>query len=158
MFPHFQKYLNPQIRTSKLVNGVAYHHCPSRLASGMHLISLSSLGIYLSPEYLLNFPWLVYFTTCWKKFSIYGVHIPKRCIKSMNLYWCPNSPLKTPSTIFWKSVSPRSKNKGVEETMIYFIKIQSENMKMTWNICLLCMIYNFSKCNNFTVLWMIYIK
>ena len=49
---------------------------------------------------------------------------------------------------------PRAKNKGVEETMIYFIKTQSENMKMTWYISLFvfCMVYNFSKCDGFTVL------
>ena len=28
---------------------------------------------------------------------------------------------------------PSAKNKKVEETMTCFIKIQSENMKMTWN-------------------------
>ena len=38
-------------------------------------------------------------------------------------------PLKTPGRMFWKSVS--RKTKMVEETMICFIKIQSENMKMT---------------------------
>ena len=45
--------------------------------------------------------------------------------------------------------------KSVEETMICFIKIQAENMKMTWNISLYisCMICNFSKCDGFTVLW-----
>ena len=44
--------------------------------------------------------------------------------------------------------------------MIYFIKIRSENMKMTWNINLFifCMICNFSKCNVFTVLWISSIK
>ena len=31
---------------------------------------------------------------------------------------------------------PNTKNKGVEEAMICFIKIQSENMKMIWNISL----------------------
>ena len=38
--------------------------------------------------------------------------------------------------------------------MIYYIKIQSENMKMTWNISLFifCMIYNFSNRDGFTVL------
>ena len=43
--------------------------------------------------------------------------------------------------------SPTAKNKGVEETVICLIKIQSEKMKMTWNISLFifCMIYNFSK-------------
>ena len=36
MFPLFQKYLNPQFRTNKLVNTVVYHFCPSILASGIH--------------------------------------------------------------------------------------------------------------------------
>ena len=44
--------------------------------------------------------------------------------------------------------------KGVEKTMICFIKIQSENIKMTWNISLnlFFMICNFYKCDDFTVL------
>ena len=48
----------------------------------------------------------------------------------------------------------RAKTKEVEETMICFIKIQPENMKMTWKISLFicCMIYNSSKCDGFTVL------
>ena len=38
--------------------------------------------------------------------------------------------------------------------MISSMKIQPENMKMTWNITLFafCMICNFSKCDGFTVL------
>ena len=38
--------------------------------------------------------------------------------------------------------------------MIFFIKVQSENMKMTWNISLFifCMICNFSKSDGFSVL------
>ena len=52
------------------------------------------------------------------------------------------------------------KTKGVEKTMICCIKIQSENMKMTWNIRLFifCMIYNFSKYDGFTGLEIISIK
>ena len=44
------------------------------------------------------------------------------------------------------------KNKGVKKTMICFIKIQSEDVKMTWNFTLFifCMIYNFSKCDGLT--------
>ena len=44
--------------------------------------------------------------------------------------------------------------KGVEKTMIHFIKIHSENMKMIWNIMLFifCMVCIFSKCDDFTVL------
>ena len=51
-------------------------------------------------------------------------------------------------------VSPQAKTKGMEKNVICFIKIQSENMKMTWNIRLFifCMIYNFPKCDGFTVL------
>ena len=39
--------------------------------------------------------------------------------------------------------------------MICIIKIQSENMKMTWNILfsLFCMTGNFFKCDGFTVLY-----
>ena len=33
MFPHCQKYLNPQVRANKLVNKIFFHSCPSRLAS-----------------------------------------------------------------------------------------------------------------------------
>ena len=87
-------------------------------------ISLNSLGLgfYLSPECLLNFLWLVYSTTCGKLFSIYGVHIPRKCIESTHFYSCPSSPLKTPRRNFWKFAS--SKTKGLEDTMICFIKIQ----------------------------------
>ena len=36
IFPLFQKYLNPQVGTSKMVNSVVYHPCPSRLYSRIH--------------------------------------------------------------------------------------------------------------------------
>ena len=89
---------------------------------------------------------------CGKNVSIDGVHIPRKCNESMHFYSCPTPPLKTPGRIFSKSVSPKAK--GVEESMICSIKIQSENMKMTWNINLLifCIICNFSKCGSVTVL------
>ena len=53
-----------------------------------------------------------------------------------------------------------SETKGVEKIMIWFIKTQSENTKMTWNISLyiVCMICNFLKFDSFTVLWIISIK
>ena len=115
-------------------------------------ISLNSLEFYLSPKFLMSFLWFVYSTMCGKKISIYGVHIPRKCIESVHFYSCSTSPLKTPDRSFWKSVS--SKAKGVKETMICFIKIQSKNMKVIWKISLFifCMISNFSKCDGFTVL------
>ena len=42
-----------------------------------------------------------------------------------------------PQAVFFrKSVFPN----GEEETMIYFMKVQSENMKMTWDIKFLCLV------------------
>ena len=57
------------------------------------------------------------------------------------------------TAFFRESVSPNSR-KGVEETMICFKKIQSKNMKMTWNISLIifCKISNFFECDGFSVL------
>ena len=156
MFPLFQNYLNPQVRTKILVNSVAYYPCPSRLASRVASraqdISLNSLGFYLSPECLFYFLWLAYSTMCRKKFSIYGVHIPRKWIEPMHFYSYSSPALKTPGRIFWKSVSP--KTKWLEEIMISFVKIHSENMKMTCNISLFifCKICNFYKCACVTVL------
>ena len=70
-----------------------------------------------------------------KNVSIYGVHIPTKCIESIHLYSCLSPPLKTASKIFLKHISPKAE--GVEEAMIFSIKIQSENMKMTWRMSLL---------------------
>ena len=93
---------------------------------------------------------------CGKKFSIYGVHISRKCIESMRIesmhfYSCP-VPYSKLQVKFFENVS--LKTKGVEDIMICFIIIQSENKKITWNISLniFCMICNFSKRDGFTVL------
>ena len=98
-----------------------------------------------------------------KNLELYGVHIPRKCIDSRYFYSFP-SPLKTypkdrrkllipPGSILSKIYFPQNQ-KEVEETMICFIKIQSENMKMTWNIrfFIFCMICNFLNCDSFTIL------
>ena len=158
MFPLCQKYLNHQVRTNKLVNSVLYHPCLLRLASRIH-ISLKSFEIYLFPECLLVIDLSPeYFTTCGKHFSVYGVRIPRKCIESMHFHSWSSLRLKCRGIIFWKSVSHMMK--GVEKTMICLIKIQSKKKKMTWNIGLFifCMSCIFSKCDGFTVLWIISIK
>ena len=55
-----------------------------------------------------------------KIIQFYGVpvHIPSKYIESVVFYSWPVSPM----------------TKGVEETMFCLIEIQSENIKMTWNI------------------------
>ena len=54
---------------------------------------------------------------------------------------------------FFENLFPPTAEKS-GGTMIYFIIIQSENMKITWNINLFifCMICHVFKCDGFTVL------
>ena len=54
-----------------------------------------------------------------------------------------------PFTVLLFENSFHQMQKGVEEIVIYFIRIQSENMNMAWNIRLFifCMICNFFKCD-----------
>ena len=120
-------------------------------------ISLNSLGLKLSPECLSNFLTFI-FHHVWENFSQIWCSHSQKIIESMHFYSCLSPPLKTPGRIFWKSVSP--KTKGLEETRIYFIKIQSEIMTMTWNINLFifCKIFNFFKCYGFPVLLIISTK
>ena len=103
--------------------------------------------------------------TCWifsnlyippcvgKFFESYGVHIPTKCIEIMHNWWPPSPPppfhSKFQAEFFENLLPPTAKR--VEKTIICFIKIQSENMNVNWNIRLLifCMICNFSKCYGF---------
>ena len=90
---------------------------------------------------------------CGKDFSIYGIQLEN----VLNLFiftHCPVLHSKLQVQLFENLFPPRARNKAVEETIICFIKIQSENMKMAWNISLFifCMVYNFSKYDGLTVL------
>ena len=91
-------------------------------------ISLNSLGFYLS-RMLVEFSLICIFQHVWEKLVNLWCSYSWKIIESMLFY----SRLKTPGRIFWKSVSPKT---GVEKTMICSVKIQSENIKMTWNISL----------------------
>ena len=106
MFPHSQKYLNPQIRNKKLVNSVLLPPLSFKINlrdTSFH-ISLNSLG-------LLNFLWLGYFNTniCVKKFSIYGVQIPK---KSLNLCFFTHAPVAHSKPLLELFVSPKTETRG----------------------------------------------
>ena len=111
---------------------------------------------------------------CEKKFQIYDVHISRKCIESRNFYLCPPSPLKTlcqvpiitpkaernysfPQGEFFSKIYFPQQQKGVEETVICFIRVQSKNMKMTWNVrlftfCIHFVFYIIFNCGGFTVL------
>ena len=55
---------------------------------------------------------------------------------------------------FFDNMFSHGQEQRVEKTMICFIKIKSDDMKVTWNFILFTffMIYNFSKCDGLTVL------
>ena len=98
---------------------------------------------------------------CGKNFQIYGVHIHITHIPPYSKLALKNTLgrkklLILLGSIFSKICFPHQQ-KEVEETIISFIKIQSENMKMTWDIRLFifCMVCNFFKCDGFTVLQII---
>ena len=57
-------------------------------------------------------------------------------------------------TSFFLRICFPSVERGQGETMIYFIKIQSENMTMTWNISLFIfsVICNFFRCDDFLII------
>ena len=135
-------------------------------------ISMNSLGLSLSlSRMLVEFSLkLIYSTMCGKNFRIYDVHIPKKCIESTHFYSClplpaQNSPPSSchyilgrkkysfPRQIFFENLFPPRTERSWE-TFICFIKIESDNMNMTWNIALFifCMICIFFKCDGFTVL------
>ena len=135
MSTNFQKYLNPQVGTNKLVNSVGYHRYSSILASGMHpyffkLLKVLSLqnacsifcDLYIPPCVGEKFQFMVF--TLENEFNL-CIFTHARVLHS-----------KLQVQFFENLFPPRAKNKGVEETLICFIKAQSENMKMTWNISL----------------------
>ena len=136
MFPLFQKHLNTQVRANKLVNSVVYHPCPSILASRIHPYPyfFKLLKGFISLQH-----------ACWIFSDLY---IPSRMRKlfqfmvftlenALNLCIFTQAPVphsRLQVKFFEILFSLGTKNEGVEETMICSIKIQSENMKMTWNI------------------------
>ena len=100
-------------------------------------ISINSLGLYFSAEcWCWIFSQTCIFYHVWENFQIYRVHIPRKCIKPRHFYSC--RPLlslthtNSPRHFFLKICFPQH-HKGVEETMIGFIRIQSEEMKMNQN-------------------------
>ena len=88
----------------------------------------------------------------------YGVHIPRKCIESIDFYSCPSSSIKTPGRIFWKSVTPRQKgwrklwfallkyNQKISRwpgTLIYFTRYTFAWFVIFWNVMALklCELY-----------------
>ena len=104
MFHHFQKYLNLQCFLTPLSFKI-------NLRDASFHISLNFLGFYLSRMFA-EFSDLYIPTCAGKIFSNLW------CSHSYKMHWIyaflliPQSTLKTPSRIFWKSVSPNGKCGG----------------------------------------------
>ena len=90
-----------------------------------------------------------------KIFAVHNWYLLFTLLKNAsNLYIFTHAPVihsKLQAEFFENLFPPKAK--GVEKTMIWFIKIQSENVKMTWSNSsfIFCMVYNFCKCDGFTV-------
>ena len=124
IFPHFQKYLNPQVTTKKLVNSVSYHSCPSRLASqGYIFLYFFKILRVLSLQNACRIFSDLYIPTCVGKTFQFLVStlLENHWIYAFLLM--PQSPLKTPGIIFWKSVSPMT---GVEEAIFALPKFNQK--------------------------------
>ena len=121
-------------------------------------ISLTSLGFYLSRECLLMFSNLCIYSTMWG--NIFQFMVFTFLEKAVNLCIFIHAPVPHSKLQVECFENLLPQDKRMEETMICLIKIQSENIKITWNISffIFCMICNFSKCNGCTVLWIISIK
>ena len=118
-----------------MVNSVVYHPCPWRLASqGYIFLYFFKLRRVLS---LQNTCWIFsdfYISRCVGKIfqsMVFFTFLENHWIYAFLLISC--SPTQT-SWIFWKFVLPKTEE--VEVAIICSAKIQSENMKMTWNISL----------------------
>ena len=135
MFSLFEKYRNPQVRTKKLANSVFYHPCPSRLASGICPYFFKLLRVLPLSRMLVEFSDL-YIPPCVGKSFQYMVFTFENSLNLCIFTHCPVLHLELQVQFFENLFPLRAKNNRAEETMIYFIKIQSENMKMTWNISL----------------------
>ena len=147
-----------------MVNSVVYHTCPSRLSSKIHpFIFHNSWRFYLTPECLPNFLWLAYPTICGENICssqlLFAVPPPQKNASNLCIFTHASVIHSKLQAEFFENLFPR-KTKGVEKTIICFMKSQSKNVKMTWNNSsfIFCMVYNFCKCDGFTVLRITSIK
>ena len=141
MLSLFQKYLNYQVRTNKMVNSIVYHPCPPRLASKIHpFIFFKLLRVLSFSRMLVKFSLTCIFTMCGK---IFKVVVFAFLANALNLGIFTHAPVPhwKLQAEFFENLFPQQQ-KGVEKTVICFIKIQSGNMKMT--LFIFCMICNFS--------------
>ena len=113
MFHLFQKYLNTQVRTRKLVNSVVYHLCPSVLASGIHPYFFKLLRVLSLSRMVVQYSLTCIFHHVWKKiFNLWC------SLQKMNLIYAfllmPNFSTQTPGTIFLKPVSAKGQEQRGE--------------------------------------------
>ena len=88
MFPSFLKISQPPDYKQEIGKQCCLPLLPFKIRlnyTSCH-ISLNSLGFYLSPEMFVEFFLTCIFHHVWEKFSIYGVHIPRKCIESMHFF------------------------------------------------------------------------
>ena len=130
--PQAEQLPNSQVRTSKMVDSLDYHPCPSRLASRIHpfIFLKTPQGFTSLSRTLVEFSLkLLYSTMCGKYFQIYGVHIRRKCIDSRHFYSCP-SQLKTHLQVF--VITHQAEENYLFLQAVFFRKSVSPDSRKWW--------------------------
>ena len=110
----------------------------------LRVLSLSRMLNEFSLTCTFHHVWENFFSLwCWK------------CIETLHFYSCTSPPLKTPGRIFLKMCFPQNEKGGWRKLWFALLKFGQKKWR---RLFIFCMIYNFSKCDGFTVLWIISIK
>ena len=126
MFPLFQKYLNTQVRTNKLVNSVVYHLCPSILTSWIHPYSFKLLRVLSLSRMLVQFSLTCIFQQCVGKiFNLWCSHWKTNWIYAFLLM--PQFPTQNSWCNFLKICFPQGpKTKGWRKLWFALLKFSQK--------------------------------
>ena len=126
MFPLFQKYLNTQVRTNKLVDSVVYHLCPSILASGIHPYFFKLLRVLSLSRMLVQFSLTCIFHHVWERiFNLWCSHQKMNWIYAFLLM--PQFPTQNSRYNFWKICFPQGpRTKGWRKLWFALLKFHQK--------------------------------
>ena len=109
----------------------------------------------LSLRMLVEFSLTCIFQHVWKYFFNIWCSHSQKIIESMLFHSYPSPPLKTPGRIFWKSVFPKTEGVGRSYDLLCQNSIRKYEDGFQHSFILIWYDCNFSKSDDFTMLWTI---
>ena len=156
----FKNMSTPRLESTVLISPFCFK---INLKVTSFYIFLNFLEFYLSPECLLNFPWLIYSPICGKSFQFMVFTFLENAFNPCIFTHVSFSYSKLQVEFFENVFPPRQK--GWSKLWFSLSKFNQKICRWlgilvwkTWNIGIFCMICNFPKCDCFTVLWIISMK